>query len=439
MINHGRISIPKMILSLSEAMDFVRPEIAGHQHRVAYIAMKLAERMGCAGKDLSNIFLAATLHDIGMIRTDRRIRAIRDNDMTLVGWHPRVGYELLNDIDILSPAASIILLHHTPWSGSRGLERKETVSVLGSQVILLGDQVEIAIDRNSNILDQSSRIIDRFGKRNNNKIHPDCLEVFHDVTSSEAFWLDCVSNRVQSFLLQAAGDFQVEVSSTAILDISEIFARVVDSMNPWTSTHSAGVTATAVALSRLLRFSAREQLYMKVAGLLHDLGKLSVPTRILDKPSKLSGEEWATVKGHSYHTFRLLEEIGFPRQIVEWAAFHHERIDGKGYPFHHGGDDLTLGSRIMAVADIFTALTENRPYRKADPGGEAVTRLFRLVEDGALDREVTTILADNHDFIDDCRRDAQAAYAERQESISRTLFEETTSEEVADVDQVPCK
>ena len=104
---------------------------------------------------------------------------------------------------------------------------------------------------------------------------------------------------------------------------------------------------------------------MRAAGYLHDLGKIAVPSRILDKPAPPSQHEWAVLREHTYHTFRVLDTIGGMPQISEWAAFHHERLDGTGYPFGHEGKDLTLGARIMAVADIFTAVTEDRPYRAA--------------------------------------------------------------------------
>ena len=419
-------------------MDYIRPEIAGHQQRVAYIAMKLAEKMGLGDKDRLALLLAATLHDIGMIRSDRRVQAIRDNKMYLVRWHARLGYELLKDIEFFSQAASIVLHHHTPWSMNAHGEADDPMAFLGGQIISLGDQVEIAIDRDRNILDQSSSIAARFDETRMKTIHPDCLKAFQELAKTEAFWLDCVSNRVQSLLMKSTGDFRTDISSAIITDISEIFARVVDSMNPWTATHSMGVTATALALAQLMRFCASEQLYMKVAGLLHDLGKLSVPTEVLDKPSKLSSEEWATIKGHTYHTYRLLEEIGFPLQIAEWAAFHHERLDGKGYPFHLCFADLTLGSRIMAVADIYTALTENRPYRQGDAGEKAVSRLFVLAKNGAIDIDLVNVLADNLEYVDNCRRTAQAEYAERQNQISRTLFEEMSGEDSSIMEEITC-
>jgi HD-GYP domain-containing protein (c-di-GMP phosphodiesterase class II) len=123
------------------------------------------------------------------------------------------------------------------------------------------------------------------------------------------------------------------------------------------------------------------------------------------------------MKTHTYHTFRILDTIGGMPQICEWAAFHHERLDGNGYPFHHEAHDLTLGSRILAVADVFTAVTEDRPYRKGMPSRRALEILEKLADNGALDRTVVAMLRDDFDAIDLVRRNEQAQYAVAQKRL----------------------
>jgi HD-GYP domain-containing protein (c-di-GMP phosphodiesterase class II) len=195
--------------------------------------------------------------------------------------------------------------------------------------------------------------------------------------------------------------------------------------------HSAGVAATAVSLAEELHFSPRELHLMKAAGYLHDLGKLGVPGRILDKPGKLTSEEYLRVKTHTYFTYRILETIGGMQQIAEWAAFHHERLDGKGYPFRLSGDELTLGSRIMAVADVFTALLEDRPYRKGMSLEEALAIINRLVRDGALDGEVVKTLNQQCERIDHIRRSEQVEYGAQQAILFNLTGREARAEEPA--------
>ena len=183
-------------------------------------------------------------------------------------------------------------------------------------------------------------------------------------------------------------------------------------------THSSGVAASAVALAQRLKLSPREILLMRAAGYLHDLGKLTVPSEILDKPAKLAPEEWSIMKGHTYHTFHILNTIGGMPQMSEWAAFHHERLDGKGYPFRHKAKDLTLGARIMAVADIFTAITEDRPYREGMPRQEVISVLDKQVCNSALDGDIVSVLKDDYEGIDSTRREEQLDYGEKQQHLA---------------------
>jgi HD-GYP domain-containing protein (c-di-GMP phosphodiesterase class II) len=116
-------------------------------------------------------------------------------------------------------------------------------------------------------------------------------------------------------------------------------------------------------LAKAKGYSLEEVKLMKIAGLFHDLGKLSIPNDVLEKSGKLTEREFSIIKQHPYYTYRILEQIDGFSTVAEWAAFHHETLDGSGYPFRVPGDSLRLGSRMVSVADVFVALSENRPYR----------------------------------------------------------------------------
>ena len=424
-IGRTQISLYRLILSLSDALDYICPEIADHQQRVAYIAVNTARRMGYRNSDLADIFLAAALHDIGMIHTEKRVQFLRDGDLAGVSWHGETGYELLCTNDLFARAARIIRYHHTRWDEFVNSDQETRIVPVASQIVHLADRVERMIDREGNILEQSREIVKRIELMAGVELHPGCVKAFCAVARTEAFWLDCVSERIYSHLLNVVDESCVDATDSTIQGIAEIFAHVVDAMSGWTAAHTAGVAATAVALSRQLNFSAREQTFMRTAGLLHDLGKLSVPPAILDKKGKLSGKDWVAIKGHSYYTYRILETVDFPQQITEWAALHHERIDGRGYPFHLKGKDLSLGSRIMAVADVFTALSEDRPYRKGIGCVRAIASLQRQVKGGALDGRVVDSLAGNFEVIDNFRRQEQERYFEKQERLRAVISRES--------------
>ncbi|MGD8451521.1 MAG: HD domain-containing protein [Phycisphaerae bacterium] len=421
MIINPQVPLHRLILSLSEALDYVHPLVADHQQRTAYIAIAIARRMGITGPELYDLFQAAALHDIGLIGHENRIRAVHLRQLEGVSWHGELGYELLKDNPLFARAAEIIRHHHVRWANGQGTDNLGVGVPIASHILVLADHVERAIDRDTSVLQQAPRIISETAARAGIEFHSDCVDAFCEVAAAEAFWLDAASPRIYALLLHQADWPVLTIDEVAIRPIAEVFARVVDAASPWTAVHSAGVTATAVALSERLNFSPREQHLMRAAGYLHDLGKLAVPSKILDKPGRLTPEEYAIVKSHTYYTFRILDTIGGMPQICEWAAFHHERLDGKGYPFRHAGRELTLGSRIMAVADVFTALTEDRPYRDGLSSEAALAMLTRMADAGALDADVIAALHRDHDDINALRRQEQAAYGDGQDRLTNVM------------------
>jgi HD-GYP domain-containing protein (c-di-GMP phosphodiesterase class II) len=338
-----------------------------------------------------------------------------------VDWHGEIGFELLKDNQLFARPAEILRYHHVPWSNGQGEEIVGRPVPLETHVLVLADAVERAIDREVPILQQSDAITEKVASLSGKEFHPECVEAFRSISRAESFWFDATSERIYAVLLHEVNWPVLTIDEVALGPIAEVFARIVDGASPWTAVHSAGVAATAVALAKKLNFSPRELNLMRAAGYLHDLGKLSVPTSILDKPGKLSKNEFSAVRAHTYHTFRILDTIGGMPQIAEWAAFHHERLDGNGYPFRHTAEDLTLGARIMAVADVFTALTEDRPYRQGWSSAKAVAVVEDMAAKGGLDAEVVAVLKHDGGDVDGARRTEQAEYGAKQAQLAQTM------------------
>jgi len=418
MIINPQVPLHRLVMSLSESLDHINLSLTNHQLRVAYISTNMARLMGYRGQQLRDVFHAGALHDIGLIRAEHRMRVAAINDLEGLGWHGEIGYKLLRDNEFFADAAPIIRHHHIAWNDGRGDEEDGQPVPLTSHILALADYVDRCTRKDVPILQQiddlTKRVFDRHGK----VFHPDCVDAFLSVSEPKAFWLDAASNRIYSILSDEIDWPTLTIDEDAVAGIANVFGRVADGLSPWTATHSAGVAATAGALAERMHFSPRETTLMRAAGYLHDLGKISVPSEILDKQGKPTEDEWAILQGHTYYTFRILATIGGMPQVSEWAAFHHERLDGRGYPFGHKAKDLTLGARIMAVADTTTALLEDRPYRKGMSDQKAIGILQELVADGALDGDVLDILLRDFDTINAIRRKEQAAYAVKQQDIA---------------------
>ncbi|RPJ00866.1 MAG: HD domain-containing protein, partial [Deltaproteobacteria bacterium] len=201
--------------------------------------------------------------------------------------------------------------------------------------------------------------------------------------------------------------------------MAELFSQVIDFRSRFTAVHSCGVASTAAALADFCGFSEEECQMMRIAGYLHDLGKLAVPTEILESPKKLQEEDFRIIKCHTFFTCRILETIADLEVITQWASLHHEQLEGGGYPFHYRDKELSRGSRIMSVADVFTALTEDRPYRRGMTPENTIRTLKEMAEVSRLDSGIVSVLIEHFEEINAIRITAQSAAHQEYEKYSR--------------------
>jgi len=188
---------------------------------------------------------------------------------------------------------------------------------------------------------------------------------------------------------------------------AKVVAQIIDFRSRFTATHSSGVAAVASELAAIIGLPERECKLLEITGFLHDIGKLAVSNEILEKSGPLDNEEFNSIKKHTYYTYAILNKIDGMENIAAWAAYHHERQDGNGYPFHVKGGDFSKLARIIAVADIITALMENRPYRVGMNKGRAVKVLCSMAENGGIDKNITKLAGAYFSFINEARIKAQ--------------------------------
>ena len=166
-----------------------------------------------------------------------------------------------------------------------------------------------------------------------------------------------------------------QVDEDYLDDIAAAFSDVVDAKSPFTADHSNRVTLYTDMIAEELGLDQDHRRWLRRAALLHDLGKLRVSNQVLDKPGKLDEAEWRSIRRHPVHSAEILNRAHAFRDIAAVAAAHHERLDGKGYPHGLGGAEICLEVRILTVADVFDALTAERPYRAAMPITKALSIL----------------------------------------------------------------
>jgi HD-GYP domain-containing protein (c-di-GMP phosphodiesterase class II) len=188
--------------------------------------------------------------------------------------------------------------------------------------------------------------------------------------------------------------WEVELTDMAIMGIAGITAKIIDYKSEFTRNHSVQISNISWLMAERYGFSEENRAKMYLAAALHDLGKLKVPVKILEKPGKLTDEEFAVIKKHPRWTYEMLENIGGFEKINHIASNHHEKLDGSGYARGLAAKELDLPMRMITCADIYQAVSESRPYHPARDHGETMEILYAMVREGKLDGKIVADMDD---------------------------------------------
>jgi len=375
------------IRALSLALELTSTGLSQHHCRTAIIANKIGRHIGLPDSDQQTLTYAALLHDLGAAANWEE-----KHDLTHFAAGPNIhlhaekGYELLNGSPQLGVLANPIRYHHYRFDGNNPKPLAGEDIPLLARIIFLADRIEILIREDMHIFDLREGILKIIEDESNRCFDPLLVKAFHELSVSESFWLDLVNTSFHNRFFQTLGFYgKMSFDADDMLHIAEIFAAVVDKTSCYTAVHSRITAEVSAYLAHLRGYSEEEVKLIRLAGLLHDLGKLAVPNSILDKPGPLTEKEFALVKQHPYYTLRILEQIDKFGLITYWASQHHEKLDCSGYPFALTAGSIRLGSRIISVADIFSALLETRPYRAGMTLEQVSNVMTGMVHDNKLD------------------------------------------------------
>jgi putative nucleotidyltransferase with HDIG domain len=392
------VSLLDMVLTVSKAVDLVCPALVDHHTRVAVLALALGRESAFPESRLKELTLAGALHDVGGLATRERIDLLHFETVDTES-HCKLGAVLLEAYPPFERIAAIVRHHHDRWDSGRGADSAEQPVSAESRLLHVADRVAVLMEPGRDILGQAPAILHRVRKERGRMFEPAAVDVLMAAASREGFWLDAVDPGLDRRLHQDLEWERFDPDSVQLKDLARFFRRLIDYRSPYTATHSAGVSHTASCLAGKSGFAPADCERMELAGNLHDLGKLAVPLEILEKPGPLTQGEVEVMRSHAYHTHRLLESIPALDTVCQWGALHHEKLDGSGYPFHLHADQIPLGSRMMAVSDVFTALAEDRPYRPGLPMNRVVSILDGLVAGGGLDASVVDLVRRNADEV----------------------------------------
>lgn len=389
------------------------------------IAVRLADQIGLERHLVESLFYAALLKDCGCSTNSARIHKMFGGDEFLakrkvkyIDWTNPLE-SILYAITTINPEAGVVekLRRMAAMAGSPGNAMDEataarctrgaavalqlgfdltTASAVqcldehwdgkGSPSHMAGEEIPI-LARILCISQTLEIFVTSFGieasyqmlrARSGTWFDPELVHACESI-KSDAFWEDHAKHVAGLPVPLREPESAMTRPLTDIDKIAQAFASVVDAKSAFTGEHSSRVHQYAVRLAQFFQFDDERTITLSRAALLHDIGKLGVPNSVLDKPSRLTEEEFDRIKMHPRFTYEILGQIRGQERMTEIAANHHERLDGKGYWRGLDAHALDLDMRILAAADVFDALSASRPYREALP----LTKVFAIMEEGA--------------------------------------------------------
>lgn len=410
----GHPSKAEILAALSHALDLVEGQPEGHALRTSVIATRLAEQLGLDTETRHGVFFASVLKDSGCSNNAVRVHKI-------FGGDELATKRAVKTIDWTSTVENVrFTLHHTERGQGISAKLKRMAANIGPPIAIMNQVTEARCTRGAMIarmlgfdesvaeavhqldehwdgkgspygakgdeigilgrivcLAQTAEVfaatygvgasVDVVSKRAGTWFDPEVAKCFGSLAREESLW-NAVAEA--TFVNVVPNGLRDEVAEADLDAICQAFAMIVDAKSSFTAQHSARVAEFARQIAGCMGLGAEQERTLWRAGLLHDIGKLGVSTGILDKPGKLDEDEFSRVKNHPRLGFEILGRIGGFDTFAKVASGHHERLDGRGYWRGLAGEEISLETRIMTVADVYDALSAARPYRGALPHEE---------------------------------------------------------------------
>jgi HD-GYP domain-containing protein (c-di-GMP phosphodiesterase class II) len=367
--------------------------VSHHSHRVACMSARAAESLGASREEISDLVSLALLHDNGLAEATVRRDAASTGPLEIdrvegIREHCRIGEQIIDEAPFDGRHRGVILSHHENHDGSGYFGIRGAEIPWFARIIHAADAVALAFDlRDAGLAAKqaSSRMLE---EGRGSRFDPEVVTAFQRVMRRPAFWLDLREEHIEASVKGCSSAVLQDLDYARLRQVTRTFSRVIDYKSRFTRRHSRGLRERSVRMAAQYGWGEEDSAQLEIAADLHDIGKLTVPNAILDKPGPLSAGERDIVENHTYYTRMVVKKISGFERITEWASNHHERLDGSGYPFGLAAAGLDPGSRLLAVLDSYQALTEDRPYREALPHDEALVRLRAAASEGRLDPSI---------------------------------------------------
>ena len=280
--------------------------------------------------------------------------------------HTSLGADCVRSLDLPEEAAAAVGSHHERWDGSGYPNELAGEDIpIEARIVAVADVAEVLVSEQFNSLVARRHFASSVADFADGQLDPRIVTLLLELMKSDEFWLGLYSDDLAATLTEQRGAGDARKSRRRVMRFAEVFADLSDAKGDHTAGHSRETAANAERLANAVGLDAGHAEMIRVGALLHDVGLLGVPARVMTKPDILTITEMQMMRQHPTNSETILQDLPGFEEVAVWIARHHERPDGKGYPEMLVGDEIPMESRILAIADVYAALTSDRPHRGA--------------------------------------------------------------------------
>jgi len=379
-----------LIKSIGTALDIVEGSLLGastnHGKRIAVLCAKMGKALGKNTEEITALAVCALLHDSALTEYILSERKGGEHD-TAMKKHCEFGQRNVDDLCFKTNVKNFVLYHHERADGKGPFGIREGEGPLEAELITIADSIDAKYHLQRLTQEElpgiRNIIVNETGKHYSKKAAQTMLEILD--------WPAVMSLKddvIKKTSADSLSPWTVDVQTETVFGLASFVARIIDYKSVFTQKHSTQIANKAWFMGKYYNYDPEKLSELFLAASLHDLGKLAIPSEILEKPGKLTDEEFEIIKRHVHITWELLNDIEGFETICQWASNHHEKADGKGYPFGKKIDELDFNSKLLMCLDLYQAICEERPYHPMRNHADTMKILYEMAETGKIDRDI---------------------------------------------------
>ena len=396
--DHWNVDLGRVAHTLTKALDYVGIDDRSHGRRVGLMCHRAAHRLGWKRERRHAILIAGMIHDCGVSSTATHQKLVDEMEWSGAEDHCRRGEALLRGFAPFAGYGGLIRHHHSRWTAlPAGLD---PWTAQGANLVFLMDRFDVvraqflATHDSHEVLHARAHLADRLRPHVGSLFAPHLFAALEQAIRHDSFWIELEDEFLDPAIFEAlsTANHHVRLDFDHIFALGEMMSHIVDAKSPFTHAHSLRVADLAQALAGLLDLPTRQGHMLRLAGLLHDVGKLRTPDDILEKAGPLSEGERDRMTRHPLDSKLVLTALFPHAPMHRWAAQHHEKLNGTGYPFGWQGEQIEPETRILTICDIFQALCQVRPYRGRLPVEEVIAIMTKMEAGGEIDPDIFAVV-----------------------------------------------